>query len=179
MVEQRSLAGIAGTYRQSFDNARTEYKYVYDEASSVQHSGQRNLKGRLAELHLPSGARYFYGYDAQGQQTLEHLIQGDKTFTSRYAYDDLTRLKEMRYPNGQNVTYAYSPRHGELIKTQGMFNTEVDYNDFMLLGRVAVQEKNTPQVLTQLYSYTPSPYPEVAAGIKRQPGNRRLQFWTV
>ena len=154
-TEQRSLAGVAGSYGKNFNDAQIDYRFVYDTSSTTGHSGQKNLKGRLAELHIPPNASYFYGYDAQGRQSLEHLMIDNKRFTTLFDYDDLARLKLITYPEGQKLAYHYSPRHGKVITSDGPFNSTVTYDEYMQIAGIAVRGVTTPDNLEQTFSYNP------------------------
>ncbi len=59
-----------------------------------------------------------YSYDASGRVTaLTETIQG-QDYTSTYAYDSLSRLAQLGYPDGTSVQYRYNPQ-GQVSQITG------------------------------------------------------------
>ena len=98
--------------------------YAYDEAD--------RLLG-ITHTSAVSGviAVFTYTLDAVGNRLAMHDLEG----TTSYDYDDLYRLTEVTYPDGEQVTYAYDPMGNRTAMTStvnGVVTYTYDASDRLL-----------------------------------------------
>jgi RHS repeat-associated protein len=105
-----------------------EVNYLYDE------QGKENCLGRLSKVIDQSGSTEFF-YDKLGREikSIKGLSpQGTvpEFFVVERTYDILDRLKTLKYPDGEIVTYTYDNNSGLLEKAQGSatYVQDITYN---------------------------------------------------
>ena len=140
LAEQRGM--------ESFTEGTLEYKYHYDQPFG-KNQNQTNTVGQLASLEIGSRYRYNYGYDLEDRTTYESLASGSKVFESKFAYDDLGRMKSLVYPDGSTVGYHYRETDGRLETLSGVVQASFE-ND--TLGQAILQMLGG---ITQHYTYVP------------------------
>jgi len=67
-----------------------------------------------------------YAYDSRLRKIGEEKIIDGVSFTTRFYYDDLDRIKMIILPNGENITYGYN-NQGRLNSINGII-LDIDYN---------------------------------------------------
>lgn len=71
--------------------------------------GQKAI-GQLSRILGPNGYQYLISYDQFGRPATTSLVPtvGENAYTVTNTYDDFGRLKQLTYPSGFSVTYAYN-----------------------------------------------------------------------
>jgi len=99
------------------ENYRNNVRYTYGEPGSGY-----NRAGRVVLREDASGAvEYFYGQMGEEIKTIRTIFVNAThilTYVSESTYDSWNRIREMVYPDGEKVTYAYE-RGGKLQAVTG------------------------------------------------------------
>ena len=115
--------------------------WTYDEA------GHGAGIGRLTSVHDLSGSgcpdlqTEKRSYDSAGQVTSQTKCIEGRTFTSRFAFDTIGRIKTITYPDDQEVTYTYNGA-GNLDTMPG-FIDKITYNGNGLPENIAYANGTT------------------------------------
>jgi RHS repeat-associated protein len=126
----------------------TSSAYAYDAVNRllvITHTS--TVSGTLATFH--------YTLDALGHRT--QVVDADGTST--YAYDPLSRLRQVVYPNGEAVTYAYNTVGNRTAMTStvsGVITYTYDAGDRLLTasGTVATWDANGNMLTKGSTAYT-------------------------
>ena len=92
------------------DRDGTLTEWLWDVALDCDPSVCSNASNRLAGVTFALGdgvAGDRFGYDNRGRRIVEARTLDDVTFSSEYAYDNVNRLVESTYPDGQVVAREY------------------------------------------------------------------------
>jgi len=87
-----------------------------------------NAIGRLNKIADQSGSTEFF-YDALGREIKStKSVSGSGAYSVEREYDPLDRLKSLKYPDAEIVTYTYNPQGIEKIEGNGVYVSNVDYS---------------------------------------------------
>lgn len=140
-------------YPQNFQN---NVRYQYGKPGAT-----FNRAGRVILQEDASGAQeFFYGPLGEVTKTIRTITINPteiRTYVSESSYDTWNRIQEIRYPDGEIVSYDYNTA-GKLVKMQGVrFGEEYSYVD-----RVSYDKFEKRQFIRfgngseQVYKYDPS-----------------------
>ncbi len=115
----------------------------YDE------SGHTFGAGRLTSVVDSSGSESLQ-YDLAGRVTSKKKCIGATCVTLAQTYDSASRLKTVKYPNGEVVTYTYEPATGRLASVSGYLTTAT-YN-----ARDQLLTASYPNGTSETFTYDPS-----------------------
>ena len=79
----------------------TSITWNYDETATT------NGKGRLTSINFPGGSYKINSYSSTGKILSETRTVDSTSCTFEYTYDSLDRLKTIKYPDAEVVTYNY------------------------------------------------------------------------
>lgn len=89
-------------------NYQNQVVYTYGDSTEAEF----NRVGRVKlQLDASGGQEFFYGPLGEVERTIRTIVvsQSDiRTFVSEERYDTWNRIQEMRYPDGEVVSYAYN-----------------------------------------------------------------------
>lgn len=89
-------------------NYQNQVVYTYGDSTETEF----NRVGRVKlQLDASGGQEFFYGPLGEVERTIRTIVvsQNDiRTFVSEERYDTWNRIQEMRYPDGEVVSYAYN-----------------------------------------------------------------------
>lgn len=99
--------------------------------------------GRLRTAENEHGSRTFV-YDRLGRKTRENILlsvpPGPQEFNSfAWTYDEMGRVKTLRYPDYQVATYGYDPHHGRPVSLEAggvTYVIDAAYRDHSALTRL-------------------------------------------
>jgi hypothetical protein len=112
-------------------------------------------------VNATGGTNYLYGYDAAGRRDAIIQRTASKEFGSVWVYDELDRVKERLFLDGETFDYTYDGIHLTAITTdpanpafKGKVLKSADYDALGRMKTVAVGETSGgATVVTNTYAY--------------------------
>lgn len=93
-------------------------------------------------MQVIAGGVYHYGYNAQGHIDTEILRLFDDKISTKYHYDDIGRLRSIKYPDGDEANYQYE-NNRVMSLTGGKFlddSFEVSYDNVMNMKQLLIAD---------------------------------------
>ncbi|MCP4651936.1 MAG: hypothetical protein GY858_00930 [Candidatus Omnitrophica bacterium] len=121
-----------------FTASTTLASYTYDD------DAKDYCEGRLSKVADQSGSTDFY-YDVLGREIKStKVITGSGTYTVERTYDALDRIKTLKYPDGETVTYTYNEGGGiETVAGNDNYITDIDYSQTNQIDTIAYGNNTT------------------------------------
>lgn len=145
VLEVRAAVRAAATLESGWDRARTTSLLTYDEAPPRAPT-QNNLLNRVSSLQLFPGATYYYSYDDGGRQEKESLVLYGKSIELKSDFNEIGRLLQLTYPDGEALKYAYNERSGN-ISSVGDVVPKVEYDELNRIKSYTTRDASFDQDL--------------------------------
>jgi len=141
-----------GNMVKQIDAAQQELEFTYDALNrltrkviqnnqSVNYeydgSAQNYYIGRLRKITYEAGSAEFF-YDNLGREMQSVKQVSDVSYQVSRAYDPLSRLKTITYPDGETVTYIYNPQGIESVVSSipRTYISNIDYSPTSQITRI-------------------------------------------
>jgi YD repeat-containing protein len=113
------------TTKTTYDELNRKTYIDYPTSPDIQFKYDLSTKGTLSQV-IDGAGTVSYGYDQRLRKAREDRTMDSMTWTTRWSYDSLDRVKTQTYPDLKAVSFTYN-NQGKLYSIAGIISL-LDYN---------------------------------------------------